>query len=82
MHIEKIVVAKSADDLLKKAEECLDLAQAQHEMADKQHTNADKQYGNADNLETLGHALQDEAVKLKTASQAVAAPSTWRNPRK
>jgi hypothetical protein len=82
MHIEKTMVAKTADDLLKKADECLDLAKDQHQMADKQHINADKQYGSADNLEMLGHALQDEAVKLKTASQPVAAPSTWRNSRK
>ena len=82
MHIEKTVVAKSADALLKKAGECLDLAQAQHEMADKQHTNADTQYGSADILETLGHALENDAVKLKTASQNEAVPGTWRNPRK
>jgi hypothetical protein len=82
MTIKKTVVEKSADALLKKAEECLDLAQAQHEMADKQHTSADKQYGSADILETLGHALQDDAVKLKTASHKEAVPGTWRNPQK
>jgi hypothetical protein len=65
MNFEKEVLQKSVDVLMDKAENCLDLAKAQHKIADKQHDSADK-------LETIGHALEDDAVELKGELEMVA----------
>lgn len=57
---------------MEKAEDSFDLAKTQHELADKQHESAhkqhesaDRQHESADKLDTLGHALEAEAVELK-----------------
>ena len=48
MQIEKIVLEKSADTLLKKAEVCFDLAKSEQSLADKDHEIAALEHDNAE----------------------------------
>lgn len=80
MHFEKKLAEKSVAVLMDKAQECFDVAKDQHKIADKQHEAADKQQeaanmqheiadrqdNNADILDTMGNALVDDAVDLKS----------------
>ena len=79
MRFEKKLVEKSVEALTERADDCFDLARTQHKAADRQHELANKQHelahqhhenaetleAGADKLDTVGQALEAQAISLK-----------------
>jgi hypothetical protein len=70
--MQKTLMNRSADKLIKKAADCFDLAETQHHVAETQHESAGRQHCSADEseasarkLEVLGRALEADAAEIK-----------------
>jgi hypothetical protein len=77
--MQKTLMNRSADKLIKKAADCFDLAETQHHVAETQHESAGRQHCSADELEAsarklevLGRALEADAAEIKGNTEAVA----------
>jgi hypothetical protein len=78
--MQKTLMNRSADKLIRKAADCFDLAETQHHVAEAQHEGAGRQHCSADELEAsarklevLGRALEADAAEIKGNNTEVVA---------